>query len=106
MKTASISANSSGPNTVVAAAAGKRIRLCGYVLSFSGNVNAKWRSSTTADLSGLLYGAAGVVAVAPVGPQQPGGIPGWFETAAGEPLVLDLSGAVGVGGHVSYLIVE
>jgi hypothetical protein len=89
----------------VAAVTCKRIVLCGYALSFSGNVNAKWQSAST-DKSGLLYGAAAANVVCPVGPQQPGGIPGWLETAAGEALNLDLSGATAVGGHVSYLIVE
>lgn len=105
MKHAIISESASGDNEVVAAVANKRIRVCGYVLSFSGTVNAKFRSAST-DLSGLIYGAAAAVAVAPVGPQQPGGVPGWFETAVGEALNLNLSGATAVGGHVSYLLMD
>lgn len=102
---AAISASGAGANAIVTAVAGKRIRVCGYVLSFSGSVNAKWQSGST-DLTGLIYGGAGIVAQAPVGPQQPGGVPGWFETTAGAALNLNLSGATAVGGHVSYLIVE
>jgi hypothetical protein len=105
MKTAVISESASGDNEVVAAVAGRRIRVCGYVLSFGGTVNAKWRSATT-DLTGLLYGVLGTAVEAPVGPQQPGGVPGWFETAVGEALNLNLSGATAVGGHVSYLLVD
>lgn len=89
---------SSGANEIVAAVTGKRIRVLSYVLSASAAVNAKWQSGST-DKTGLLYfAAAGYGAVAPFNEQ------GWFETAAGEALNLNLSGAVTVGGHVSYVL--
>lgn len=102
MKYAAIAAGSSGNNEIVAAVAGKRIRVVGYVLSFSGSVNAKWRSAST-DLSGLLYGAANtVVSAAPMPKGERGGQAGHMETATGEALNLNLSAATAVGGHVAY----
>lgn len=102
MKYAPISCSSSGDNEIVAAVAGKRIRVVGYVLSFGGTVNAKWRSATT-DLSGLIYGAATVNAqAAPMPKGERGGQAGHMETAPGAALNLNLSGATAVGGHIAY----
>jgi hypothetical protein len=102
MKFAVISASSSGDNAIVAAVTGKKIRVTSYVLSFSGSVNAKWRSGTT-DLSGLLYGAAAaVVECGPTDSDLRGQRPGHLETARGEALNLNLSGATAVGGHLTY----
>ena len=95
-KYASISASSSGDNAIVAAVTSKKIRVLSYVLTASAAVNAKWRSATT-DKSGLLYlDAKGGVAAA----ENHGGL---LETASGEALNLNLSSAVAVGGHVSYV---
>lgn len=95
-KFAAIAASASGDNPIVAVVAGKKIRVLSYVLMANGAVNAKWRSATT-DKSGLLYFAANGGAVAPHTPV------GHLETAAGEALNLNLSGAVAVGGHVTYI---
>lgn len=105
MATAAIAASSSGDNTVVSAVSGKRIRVTGGVLSFSASVNAKWKSGASTDLTGLYYGAANTVVTFDYGPEGWGGMRGHFETAAGENLVLNLSGATAVGGHVVYEIV-
>lgn len=105
MKHAVISASSNGNNTVVAAVTGKRIRVLGYVLSFSGTVNAKWNDGVN-DLSGLLYGLAGGSVVAPAVPPVVGAQPGWLTTSAqGAALILVLSAGVAVGGHVLYDLV-
>jgi hypothetical protein len=106
MLSAVISAASSGANTIVTGVTGKRIRVYGYILSFSGTVNAKWQDSGANNLTGLLYGAATVNihadAVSPVVGSQPG----WFTTTAqGQDLDLNLSGATAVGGHVLYDLV-
>lgn len=101
--TVAIAASSSGANEIVAAAAGFKYRVLGFILSFSGSVNAKWQSGST-DLTGLFYGAAGVLAFSPDSPQptsQPIA-PGQFTTAAGQALNLNLSGATAVGGYVVY----
>jgi hypothetical protein len=97
-KFAIISESSSGDNEVVAAVTGpdKKIRVLSYVLMTNAAVNAKWRSAST-DKSGLLYCGANGGAVAPFSPV------GHFETVAGEALNLNLSGAVAVGGHVTYV---
>lgn len=92
---APIDCSSSGPNTIVAADATKKIRVIGYVLTASAAVNARWKRAAT-NLSGLLY------------LDTKGGVShncedGALETAINEALVLDLSSAVAVGGHVAYV---
>lgn len=104
MQSAVINASASGANTIVAGVQGRRIRVYGYVLSFSGQANAKWQDSGGSDLTGLLYGsAAGVQVIAPAVPPIAGSQPGWFTTTAqGQGLILNLSAAVAVSGHVLY----
>ena len=104
-KTAIIAASSLGDNQIVAGVTGKRIRVLGFVLSFSGSTNAKWRDGTT-DLTGLEYGAAGAVNVAPVTPSVLASGIGWFSTSQGNALQLNLSAAVAVGGFVLYDLVS
>lgn len=96
-KFASIAVSSSGDNSIVALVATKKIRVLSLKLTANGAVNAKWRSNTT-DKTGLSYFAA-----AGDGEVLPFNQCGWFETAAGEALNLNLSGAVAVGGHISYV---
>lgn len=92
VKYASISTSASGDTTVVAAVTGKRIKVIDYVLTRASAVNMKWRSGTT-DITGLLYNGA-----------APGFNPvGHFRTAVGELLAINLSAAVGVGGHITYV---
>jgi hypothetical protein len=96
-KFATISFNSSGANTAVAAVASKRIRVLSYTLIANAAVNVKFQSSTTSDITGLLYLAANTgasVAYSPVG---------LFQTVAGEALSINLSGAIAVGGHLVYV---
>lgn len=96
-KYAIIQENGSGDNEVVPLVASKRIKVVAYNFMSAGAVNAKWRSGTT-DISGLSYmDAAGKGKVAPFNPG------GWFRTAAGEALNLNLSGAVAVGGELVYV---
>lgn len=104
--TAPIAATASGDTVIVAGQAGRRVRVLGFLLSFSGTVTAKLKDSG-ADLTGLLYGAAGsnVQAHPPAAPNvQP--TPAYlFQAAAGSDLTLNLSGAVPVGGYVVYDLV-
>jgi hypothetical protein len=96
-KFAAISASNSGDNTVVAAVTSKKIRVLRWRLSANGDVNAKWKSATAGDITGLSYltqYASAGGAYCPVG---------LFETTSGEALVLNLSGAVAVGGELTYL---
>lgn len=96
-KFAVITASSSGDNTVVAAVTSKKIRVVRFSLSANGTVNAKWKSGSGTDLTGLFYmvanGGAG-------GNYTPVGL---FETGSNTALVLNLSGAVAVGGMLTYV---
>ncbi len=95
---APISASASGDNTVVAAVAGKKIRVLKYTILANGTVAVKFRSPSVADLTGLMTlgtnsGVGG--AFCPIG---------LFETAAGDPLIVNLSGGTGgVAGHLTYV---
>lgn len=99
-KFAVISASSSGDNTLVTGVASKKLRVLSYVLVANAAVNAKFQSATGGDISGLLYCAANTGASSGFSPV------GHFQTAAGEDLQLNLSGAVAVGGHLTYIEVD
>lgn len=97
-KFAKISCSSSGANIIVAAVTSKKIRVLSYVLVANAAVNAKWQSHTTpTDLSGLLYLAANGGVSAPFSQV------GHFESLSGESLDLNLSSAIAVGGHITYI---
>lgn len=99
--TVGITASSSGDNTLIAAVAAKKIYVFAWNLSFSGTVNAKFTDGAAGTLlSGLYYGivnAGGGNAVSP-----PNAL--WIGST-NTALVLNLSGAVAVGGSVSYFTV-
>lgn len=97
-KFAVISAASSGNNTIVGAVANKKLRVLALTLSFSGAVNAKFQSGAGGtDKTGLYYGTTNTAIVLPYNKL------GWFETAASALLNLNLSGAVAVGGCLTYI---
>jgi hypothetical protein len=97
-KFAVISAGTSGNNTIVAAVANKKIRVLALTLSFSDAVNAKFQSGASGtDKTGLFYGTTNTQIVLPYNKL------GWFETAASALLNLNLSGAVPVGGCLTYI---
>lgn len=106
MQTAAIAASASGDNTIVAAVSGKRIKVVAFHLSFSAPVNAKWKSGAGTDLSGLYYGGTATSSIGEAAPMLAAKQQAHFETERGEALVLNLSGAVPVGGHVLYEIGE
>ena len=94
-----ISAASSGANELVAAVAGKKIKVVSCLLVAAGAVTATFRSGATPNLSGAVSLAAdGDSFVLPAAP------PGyhWFETAEGAALNLVLNGAVAVAGCLVY----
>lgn len=97
-KYAIIDAALSGNNTIVAAVTGKKIRVLAYVLVASAAVTARFESAAdgTALTGQMQVGANGIV---------PSGYNplGHFETVAGELLNLELSGAISVDGHVTYV---
>jgi hypothetical protein len=94
-----ITASSSGATTIVAAVTSKKIRVLAWDVKVNAAVNFKWQSHVTpTDLTGLYYNAGQGDGVArafnPVG---------YFETVAGEALDINLSGAVAVGGVLTYV---
>ena len=95
-KFASVAASSSGANAIVAAVTGKRIRVVSAFLMANGSVNGKWQSAST-DITGLAYLIVNVGYVLPFNPT------GWFQTAAGEALNLNLSAAIAAGGCLTYV---
>lgn len=101
-KFAKIAVSSSGANAIVALVASKKIRVLAVAIVANAAVNVKWQSHVTpTDLTGLSYfGAQGDGEVLPFNPV------GWFETIAGEALDLNLSAAVAVGGHITYIEVS
>ncbi|MDQ3024111.1 MAG: hypothetical protein M3R04_06990 [bacterium] len=97
---ASVSAASSGANQIVAADATKRIKVLQYSFVADAAVTAKWQSAAT-DLTGSMsFDAKGGIA-SPCG--TPAG--GWLlQTEVNEALNLNLGGAVGVRGHITYFL--
>lgn len=91
----------SGDNTLVAAIPGRKVRVLGYILVGAAAVSVRWKSATTA-LSGAM------LATAPLACQQSGSsfdtVPA-LETNPGEALVLNLSAAVQVSGHLTFEVV-
>jgi hypothetical protein len=97
-KSVAISCSGSGNNTVVAAIEGRQIRVLALSLSASAAVNAKFQSGASGtDKTGLYYLAANGGIVLPYNKL------GWFETAANALLNLNLSGAIPVGGCITYI---
>ena len=88
---------SSGDNTIVSAVEGKKIRVLQYALVCSDAVTVQWKSSGGTALSGAMSFAANGGISCPFSPV------GLFETAIGEGLVLNLSAAVQVSGHLVYV---
>lgn len=93
-----IAAASIGDNTLVAAVAGKKIRVIAALLVASGGaITVRFESAAGGTaLSGLMnLGADGQL------PLPENGF-GWFETVAGELLNLELSAATSVDGVLVY----
>lgn len=89
---------------VLAATAGKRIRVVAYVMTAAGAVTAEWRSATT-PISGAMSMITGVPIVGQPMPEGIAGQKGHFETAQGAALNLELGSGVQVSGHLVYELV-
>lgn len=96
VKYLAISASSSGDTTLIAAIASTVIRVVNLCLIANGTVNVKFKRGST-DITGLYYLVANAGAVLPEASR------GWFETGSNEALVINLSAAVAVGGHLAYV---
>lgn len=105
MKYAVINASASGSNTIVAAVTNKRIRVLSYTMIAAGDVTVTWRSASTA-ISGPMALATNGGAAPSAGQATPAGLIGQFETNQGEALNLNLSAAVAVGGHITYIVTD
>lgn len=87
---------SSGANQLVAAATGAKYRVLQVAVVATTAVSVKFQSGTT-DITGTFpLGANGGVVL-------PYNEHGWFETAAGEALNINLSGAVSTGVQIQYI---
>lgn len=95
-KFASIAAANSGDNLIIAGVAKRKLRVLSAYFVCANTVSAKFRSNTT-DINGLQSFAQNSGIVLPFNHV------GWFETAEGEALNLNLSGAVTVGGAITYV---
>ncbi len=95
-----VSVSAIADNQIVAAVAGKRIAVLGYVLDASGGVNtATWKSGSSA-----IAGAMDLLADTPF---SSGWNPNaWFVTAKGAALNLALTAATLVAGHVTYVLID
>jgi len=96
-KFAKIDVASSGDNTIVSAVTGKKIRVLQYSLVCGAETTVQWKSSGGTTLSGDMQFAANGGISCPFSPV------GLFETASGEGLVLNLSAANAVSGHLCYI---
>lgn len=96
-----ISTAASGNSILVAGVANKRIRVTGYAVVAAAAVNAKFQGtgSATVDLTGALPLAANSGVVSSGGPAQQ------FAVAQGDALNINLSAAVQVSGHLTYVLV-
>lgn len=92
-----------GATDVVAAVAGKKIRVLGYVLVASAaGVNPQWLSAANVLSGAMPLPAGGGVAAAPCHPDLNAG---WLETNAGEALRLNAAAAGNLTGHLLYQLV-
>ena len=94
-----ISVSASGDNEIVAAVAGKQIRALQYSVVCANAVVLTWKSGSTA-ITGPMPHAANSGNTTPRARDHRDDL---FRTAVGEPLVLNLSGNVAVGGWLVYV---
>ena len=98
-KHAKIAASSSGDNEVVAApASGYMHIVLAYMFVTAAAVTTTWKSGATEITGGMTFDAKS-------GTNAPLNQLGWFKTASAQALNLNLSGAIGVNGHLTYITV-
>lgn len=106
VKYAVINSSSLGDNTVVAAVSGKKIRVVGYSTAAAGTVTVTWKSGASTSISGPMPMVAAGSGQGVVGSGTYMAEWGVMETGVGQALVLNLSAAVAVGGHLVYREVQ
>jgi hypothetical protein len=93
-----ISTSSSGDTTLVAADATRKIKVVSYVVVAASAVSVKFKSASNDVTGAEPFAANGGAAVLGTTFAH------LFETVANQALVINLSGAVAVGGHFSYFL--
>lgn len=97
-----IAAASSGENTLKSLVSSKKIRVVAMAIVATGAVNIYFVSNTGGTV--IFGGSTNKIALAANGgfvlPYNP---LGWFETASGENLIVNLSGAVAISGGLVYI---
>jgi len=96
-----ISHNTNGDNELVAAVAGKKIRVLSCMMIASGIVSARFESSAGGT---ALTGRMPLIANS--GFTANYNSAGWFETAAGQALNLELTDAIAVNGVLNYDLIN
>lgn len=98
---AAIDAATSGENTIVAAVAGKKIRVLALHLTMTGTtVTIRFEDGAGGTaLTGQMQPTQGNSITLPFNPM------GWFETTAGALLNMELSGAQSVDGCLTYVTI-
>lgn len=104
MPYAPINASASGDNTVVAAVSGRKIRVQNYTAVAAASVSVTWKSGANLISGAMPFAANGGAAPAAGGPNA-NGSDGILECNLGEALIMNLSGAVLVAGHVKYELI-
>lgn len=100
-KFAVINVAGSGNNTIITAVTGKKIRVLQYTFVCGAAVNVRWEGGAGGTaLTGIMEFAANSGISVPYSPV------GHFETAVTTLLNLELSGAVNVDGHITYVEVD
>jgi len=98
---ASIDVAGSGDNTIVGANPGNKCKVLSYSLVCDGTVAVRWKSGAGTNLSGAMSFVANTGIAPPSFAPAEGHL---FETAVNTALVLNLSAAIGVRGHMSYIL--
>lgn len=98
---ANIKEVSSGDNVLVPAVSGKKLRVISLFLVAAGTVTVYFVDGADTAVAG--DGTTGIALVANSGFSLPFNPVGWFETGSGESLDINLNGAVGVAGALTYI---
>ena len=95
VKQVAVDENTAASNTIVAAVAGKSIRVISYVLAVSAAEVLTWEDGNNADLSGAM-----TVDASPLVAESQTGL---FWTPEGVALNLLAGGTAQVSGHITYI---
>jgi len=98
---ANIKEVTSGDNVLVAAVGGKKLRVISMFLVAAGTVTVYFVDGANAAVAGDA--TTGIALVANSGFSLPFNPVGWFESASGQSLDINLNGAVGVAGSLTYI---